>query len=429
MRVWPLGPARVTRGTEGSARRLGWYIDAVYRRPPHPATATQLSTLGESFPFLLFACEVGRHFSQLSFFGRVTGDIGAEWFELPAMAECVELPYYESLRDLGAVWSAGGGTVRAMWRGLGRVDTIAVFGPHPFGLLLIVFALVRRRKVVIGIRQDTMNYFKSRVPSRRARALLPLLRILDRCFRGLARVLPTVVVGAHVEASFGGPRAGLLQLRPSLVRSIDVVEPRSQPTLGDGEVVELLTVGRLEPEKNPILLVEALARLEAQAPGRFRLTWVGIGRLREAVLRRAAELGVAHLISLPGFVPFGPDLLARYRRAHLFVHVALTEAFGQVLVEAMASGTPIIATAVGGVPDVLEHGRAGRLVPPSNAPALADAIVALADDRGARDGLARRGIEIARASTLEFEAARFARFALADVVRSPARVRDDDFRV
>lgn len=401
----------MTRESRGPSHRLGWYIDAVYRRPPHPASATRLSTLGETFPFLLFACEVGVHFSQLSLFGRVTDDINAEWFQLPEMAECVELPYYESLRDLGAVWSAGRGTVQAMWRGLGRVDTIAVFGPHPFGLVLIVLALVRRRKVVIGVRQDTMNYFKSRVPSRRARALLPPLLVLDKCYRGLARLLPTVVVGAHVEASFGGPRAGLLQLRPTLVRAVDVVGPRSQPELGDGEVVELLTVGRLEPEKNPFLFVEALAILESRAPGRFRLTWVGIGRLRLAVLRRAAELGVAHQVSLPGYVPFGPDLLALYRRAHLFVHVALTEAFGQVLVEAMASGTPIIATAVGGVPDVLEHGRAGRLVPPSNATALADAIVALAGDRGARDELARRGIEIARASTLESEAARFARFA------------------
>ena len=66
---------------------------------------------------------------------------------------------------------------------------------------------------------------------------------------------------------------------------------------------------------------------------------------------------------MTGFIPFGPGLLERYRDAHAFVHVSLTEGLPQVLYEAMGSGLPIVATDVGGVSDALEGGQAGLVVP------------------------------------------------------------------
>ena len=135
-------------------------------------------------------------------------------------------------------------------------------------------------------------------------------------------------------------------------------------------MLDLLTVGRIDAEKNPLLLVGALADVERARPGRFRLRWAGVGPLADEVRRRADELGIGDRIELLGYVPFGPELLAEYRRAHVFLHVSLTEGVPHVLVEALSSGTPIVATDVGGVRAALDDGAAGLLVPPDDAAAL-----------------------------------------------------------
>jgi glycosyltransferase involved in cell wall biosynthesis len=257
---------------------------------------------------------------------------------------------------------------------------------------------------VLGVRQDTMRYFRSRLPHPLAAPVLIPLWVIDRLYRLLARALPTVVVGAHLEQQYRGPRARLLRLHISLVRAADVVDEPVERQL-DGRV-NLLAVGRIDPEKNPALLVDAVAELERRSPGRYRLSWVGHGHLLEATRRHAEARGVAHAIDFAGYVPFGEALLERYRQADVFVHVAQTEAFGQVLTEAMACGLPIVATAVGGVPGALDGGSAGLLVPPSDLGALTDAIEQISADAGLRRRLTKAGAALAAEHTLESEARR-----------------------
>jgi glycosyltransferase involved in cell wall biosynthesis len=199
-----------------------------------------------------------------------------------------------------------------------------------------------------------------------------------------------------------------MPMKVTLVTADDVA-PFVSPRPSSGEI-ELLSVGRIDREKNPLLLVDALARLERDDPGRYRLRCVGSGPLEEAVRLRATQLGVADRLELYGYVPFGPDLLARYRRAHILVHVSLTEGVPQVLLEALACGAAVVATDVGGVRDALDGGRAGLLVPPSDLDALVRAIRRAADDTDLRTRLVARGLELARETTVEVEASRVARF-------------------
>ncbi len=384
-----------------SEQRLGLYIDAQYR-----SDGGRVLTNFESFPFLRFAVEVGGHFDALVLFGRAAPEgVGVD-HALPPGPALAPLPYYESLARLGAVARATSGVVRAMWRGLERVDVVWAFGPHPFALLLALLALVRRKRVVLGVRQDTLAYFRTRLRSRRATPLLAPLWVLDRLWKLLARAVGVTVVGAALERLYGGPRRGVMAMTISLVRAQDVAaEPRADPP---GDEVELLTVGRLEPEKNPVLAVEALAALQGRNGRRYRLTWIGTGRLGDDVRAAAQRLGVGDRVELPGFVPFGPELMARYRRADVFVHVALTEGAPQVLLEALSAATPVVATDVGGVSAALEDGAAGALVPPRDAGALAGAVARTVADDDGRRARAARGLAIARERSLEAEAARVA---------------------
>jgi len=273
-------------------------------------------------------------------------------------------------------------------------------------------SFARRKRVVLGVRQDTLRYFRARLPNRRWLPVLVPVRGMHWAYRLLARVLPTTVVGPELARLYGGEGPLLLPMTVSLVRTGDVAA--TPPRRDWSQTLELLTVSRLEPEKNPVLLVEALARLEHERPGRYRLTFVGRGQLESRVRQRASELGVADRLVLSGYVPFGPELLDLYRRAHIFAHVSLTEGVPQVLIEALATGTPIVATDVGGVGEILDHGQAGLLVPPRDCDALHDALRRVSDDQELRETLVARGLRLARELVLEEEAARVASFLGSD---------------
>jgi glycosyltransferase involved in cell wall biosynthesis len=387
--------------------RLGVYQDGPFmlvrtedgdRVAPDPVDA----------PFFRFAVEVGGRFDRLVVFARVVEGAGDPRITLPPETGIVRLPDYGSLREIGMVVRGTLATVTALWRGLGRVDTVWAFAPHPFQFVLVALALLRGKRVAIGIRQDTRRYFRARLPSARWKPALLAVDAMELLNRLLARRLRTTVVGAENAARYAPGRAPTMAMTPVLVRAADVVDsPRERDW--DSEIV-LLTVGRVDAEKNPALLVDAFSELDRLRPGRYRLRWVGVGPLAEEVRRRTVELGIDARFELVGYVPFGNELLELYRTSHALVHVSLTEGVPQVLVEALASGTPVVATDVGGVRDGLDEGRAGLLVPPSDRDALVDAVLRLSDDEALRAELVDRGLALARGRTLEFEAARVARF-------------------
>jgi glycosyltransferase involved in cell wall biosynthesis len=367
-------------------------------------------------PFFRFVSEVAESFDSFVVFARVVGtDASSERLCLPERTEVVELPDYGSLRRLHAVAGAAVRTGSSFWKGLSGVDVVWVFGPHPFELMIVLVAKLRRRRVVLGVRQDTPEYFRARLPSPRWKPVLAAVRAMDGMHRLLARRIPATVVGTANAERYASKKGRILAMMPSLVREADVVsEPPERDWTG---VLDLLTVGRIDAEKNPLLLVETLADVERARPGRFRLRWAGVGPLADDVRRRADELGIGDRVELLGYVPFGPELLAEYRRAHVFLHVSLTEGVPHVLVEALSSGTPIVATDVGGVRAALDDGAAGLLVPPDDAAALTTALFQLVDDDRLRSQLVEHGLGLARERTLESEAARVAAF-----LRNPENV-------
>jgi len=392
-------------------RRLGVYVDGPYRLLESPQGA-RIAPDPDDFPFLLFVYEVARRFESLTLFARVEPGEPGERPLLPADVGLVRLPPYGNLRNVRALLSATWPALKAFWRGLSEVDGVWVFGPHPHGLLLVALARLRGKRVVLGVRQDTIPFFRVRLPlSGGRRTLFVLAKVLDWIYRLLARKLAATVVGANNIRRYRGPRPGLLDMTVSLVRASDIVP--GPPDGSWGDEVELLAVGRIDVDKNPLLLIEALGRLHRASSRQYRLTCVGTGPLREMVDKRASELEIEHLVRLRGFVPFGPELMQIYRTAHLFVHVAVTEGTPQVLLEALAAGLPTVATDVGGVRAALDDGRAGLLVPPRDLDALVDGIVRLSDDAALRAAIVRRGLEVVRGLTLERQSERVARFLMA----------------
>jgi glycosyltransferase involved in cell wall biosynthesis len=215
-----------------------------------------------------------------------------------------------------------------------------------------------------------------------------------------SRSAPTVVVGDELGRAYrrgGGP---VLATGFSLITDADLV-PVEQAVARDwdGEV-RLLSVGRLDPEKNPLLLADIVELL----PERFSLDVIGVGPLEPQLRARAGAR-----IRLHGYVAH-PELGRRYRDAHAFLHVSLTEGLPQVLFEAAAAGIPVVATDVGGVADAVGHGERALLVPARDARAAAEAVERLADDATLRRTLVERGLAHVANETMAAQLQRIAEF-------------------
>jgi glycosyltransferase involved in cell wall biosynthesis len=152
----------------------------------------------------------------------------------------------------------------------------------------------------------------------------------------------------------------------------------------DGGRFLLLSVGRVSPEKRLDVLLAAFARLRKRIDG-ARLVIVGEGPAR-ASLESVAPEGVSFLGEVRG------ERLAQvFASADVFCFSSTTDTFGQVLIEAGASGLPVVAAAAGGAPEVVQHGKTGLLVTPDDAEELADALGRLAVDDELRRRLGRGG--------------------------------------
>jgi glycosyltransferase involved in cell wall biosynthesis len=133
----------------------------------------------------------------------------------------------------------------------------------------------------------------------------------------------------------------------------------------------ILFAGSLIERKGVRHLLAAIAELRASFPD-YRLVLLGDGAQRAELEALAASLGIRQIVEFAGEQP--PAAVAEWmRRAALFVLPSLEEGLGAVLLEASASGTPVVASKVGGIPEVITEGT-GRLVMPGNPAALAEAI-------------------------------------------------------
>jgi glycosyltransferase involved in cell wall biosynthesis len=131
-------------------------------------------------------------------------------------------------------------------------------------------------------------------------------------------------------------------------------------------------VGRLVPIKSLDTLVRGVAIARARLP-KIRLLIAGDGQERPRLEQLVGELGLTDRVE---FLGWRSDLASLYRRMHVFVLTSINEGTPVSLIEAMAAGVPVVASSVGGVPDVVDGGVTGVLVPPRQPEAVAAAIVA-----------------------------------------------------
>ena len=155
----------------------------------------------------------------------------------------------------------------------------------------------------------------------------------------------------------------------------------------------VLSVGRLSAEKGHRYLLEA-ARLVVQERRDAHFVVLGDGRERSRLAEQARRLGLNGRFLFPGFRSDAAQLMAQ---ADVLALPSVTEGMPNVVLEAFAAGVPVVATAVGGVPELVRNGENGWLVPSADAVALASALVAALADPDERARRGRSGQELVRA--------------------------------
>ena len=283
--------------------------------------------------------------------------------------------------DLGALFDAAG--VLRSW----RPDLAHAHSAHahalgvPAARLAGVPGVVVSRRVDFAIGGNPFSRLKYRMP-------------VDRYFCISAGVEAVMRAGGIAEEKLARVPSGV-EL-PS--REAALAEAMSRPSLRDelglAPGTKLIgTVAALAPHKDHATLLEAAA-LVTRERGDVHFVWAGEGECRPALERRRQELGLEPRVHLLGFREDAMPLQVQF---DVFVLASYLEGLGTALLDAQALGLPIVATAVGGITDVIENDVNGRLVPPRDPAALAAAIVATLDDPERAARWVRRALETVRA--------------------------------
>ena len=221
-------------------------------------------------------------------------------------------------------------------------------------------------------------------------------------------VAPSADSLALAERALGGFRAGtrahVVYNGMNVAELTLAAEGPAPATLRADGVPRIGMVGNLDPRKNPPVLLDAAARARRML-GRLRVVLIGAFRdaaYESEVRGRIARLGLDDVVTTTGFLP---NPFPAVRTLDVLAHPALRDPFPLALLEGMALARPIVASAVGGIPEMIVDGESGILVPPDDADALAQALVALLGDPGRRE---RLGAAAHERLTSRFSPERFA---------------------
>lgn len=290
------------------------------------------------------------------------------------------------------------------------VPKVALKARSPFhpGAILELNGLLRARRINILVTHGYKSNVVGRVASWAAgipeiavsrgwtseNNRIQLYEKADRIFLRLADAVVAVSKGQRQKILACG-------VRPEKVRvihnAIDLgaypgpAEKSVRAELGiPQDAILVATAGRLSPEKNHLGLVEAARRVLSKMPDAYFVVF-GEGFVRPELEKAVAEVGVGHRFFLPGF---RSDVRSLLHEIDIFVLPSHTEGLPNVVLEAFACRKPVVATSVGGTPEVVRDGENGVLVAPNDAEGLANSILELCADSNKRAKMGMNGFQV-----------------------------------
>lgn len=210
----------------------------------------------------------------------------------------------------------------------------------------------------------------------------PMRRLASRCTDEIIAVSDSLKRVLNEQAGIPNERIGVV------INGVDTrrFAPRTQlvSRMEHGQPFVVGHVARLDPIKNQEMLLRAFAELSSTLPS-ARLVIAGDGPLRNTLEALVSSLGLESTVNFAGEVK---DTAALYQSFDAFALSSVSEGTSMSILEAMSSGVPVVATAVGGTPALVREGKLAMLVPSNDARGMARALAQLANDPAKRESLA-----------------------------------------
>jgi len=322
------------------------------------------------------------------------------------------VPFYDRLTQF---YPALPRALAQLWRTIPACDLVNIRIPTWLGIYAYTIAKIKRKPLFLIVVGDLAGVAESvKVTSLKRLAYRAYLAVEEQLQTWMVAGAPSFVNGQALYQKYSRPDRNVLLTTTSTIGDLDILD-RADTGLGTPghSPIKMLTVSRIDPRKGLRHLPPALADLMRRGHD-VTLTIVGptVGALGEdeksAVLTSARDLGVGDRVTFVGSRTL-PEVLEIARDHDLFVLPTLPgEGVPRVLLEAMASGLPIVVSNVAGVPTLVQHEVNGLLVPPSEPQAIADAVARLIEDGDLRRRLIATGNRAARAHTADSHARKIA---------------------
>lgn len=283
------------------------------------------------------------------------------------------IPYY----SLKKITTLGLGMLVELTQLLNRLEPDIVhthlFGAHLWGQ---VASMLNRVPIMVASEQNTD---------------VDLGELRTRVKQLLSYSADTVIAGSGAIRDFLITQGHIAEEKIVVVRNaIDTKQYIDLPLPTFGHTLKLLSIGRLQEQKGHDILIEALTQLHGIP---WELTIVGTGELLDDLSGRAALHHINDRVHFVGAIMDVPGMIAQH---DVVVMPSRWEGIGLVVMEGMAAGRPVIASNVGGIPEIIEHGKTGLLVQPENPHAIAEACAWVWEHQDAARAIGLRAREYAR---------------------------------
>ena len=274
--------------------------------------------------------------------------------------------------------------VHAAWqlaKVLGDVQPQVVHAHDPMGVALAAMALtmksaLRERPLIVASRRVDFHLKRHAFSKWKYRQI----DVFIAASRVIASMLADDGIPAdRIETVHDGVNLGFIDKQPVVDAHAEFWLPRGAPIVGN--------VAALVGHKGHRHLIGAAGRVVRDVPD-ARFLILGEGELHDALEKQIRDLGLERHVKLGGF---RPDAISLQKSFDIFAMSSVTEGLGSAMLDAMACGTPVVATRAGGIPEAVVDGQSGLLVPPNDDAALAAAIVRLLRDQELRKTLGAAG--------------------------------------
>lgn len=299
-----------------------------------------------------------------------------------APSQIIPLPPWNNWTDLYSyrILKVGWNLLRIINKSVYKYDIIWIIDCTPLTQIAFLGTRLKKKKVILYIRGDvSKEYSIKKYRGFKAAATKLYCRYIEASLIKMLSQSIGVFTGKELLSKYQNKNLNSYCFYSSSITGKDLPSQYTPTRAPSEKMLNVITVCNLVPVKgidNLIKCIEILIRNGSSV----RLNIVGKGpeesKLKELVERR----GLQDQVHFYGFVPFGAELFNLYKSNHIFALPSLSEGTPKAVVEAMAFGLPIVASRVGGLPDMITDGSEGFLIQPHDVAAIAEAIRRLSDD-------------------------------------------------